>query len=245
MIENNGNLFKKKENMSMKSDWLPRNHEALYDKAKQTEEYITDSTNRTRLGFSSDSPQGKWLDTVFLPAFIAFITAFELWRNSSTRTPVISAALYETQRRFSSAFRLLYTGFLKKNPIVTGADLVAMGLPERNSRRQTPQHAPTGIPESEVRLPSPGVVVIHFRNSGAVSKSKPAGVHGAEIVWAVLEFPPTDWAELTQSSFCTSSPVTLVFGGDKRGKCLYFAFRWENTRGDKGNWSAIKMAIIP
>jgi hypothetical protein len=36
-----------------------------------------------------------------------------------------------------------------------------------------------------------------------------------------------------------------VFENDQRGKTVYFALRWENTRGEKGPWSAIQIAIIP
>lgn len=229
----------------MKSDWLPRNHEALYDKAKQTATYIRASENCERMGFSPDSRQGKWFETVFMPAFVVFISVFEVWQNAATRTSVATAALREAQKVFSGIFRKLYMGFLKNNPLVSDTDRIAMGLPEGAPDKRTPPPIPDGIPESEVRLPAPGVIAIHFRNAGATDKAKPAGVHGAEIVWAVLETPPTDWAELTRSEFSTNSPLTLVFSGEKRGKHLYFALRWRNTRGERGNWSAIQMAIIP
>lgn len=231
--------------MQGSGDWLPSNHEALYDKAKQTKEYLIEGNNRTRLGFAPDSPQGQWLDTVFLPAFLAFILAFEAWRNVGTRTQIISTTLYDTQKMFAGVYRLLYAGFLKKNPIVTDVDLVAMGLPERGRKRRTPMHPPTTVPTAGVHLPSPGVVEIHFRDSGAGGKAKPAGIHGAEIVWAILETIPVDWTELIHSSFDTNTPLTLTFDGDKRGKHLYFALRWENTRGEKGHWSAIQSVVIP
>jgi hypothetical protein len=32
---------------------------------------------------------------------------------------------------------------------------------------------------------------------------------------------------------------------EDRGKKLYFALRWENTRGEKGPWSEIHSTIIP
>jgi hypothetical protein len=50
---------------------------------------------------------------------------------------------------------------------------------------------------------------------------------------------------LTHSAFDTRSPLKLQFENDLRGKTLYFAMRWENTRGEKGPWSPIMSVIIP
>jgi hypothetical protein len=43
----------------------------------------------------------------------------------------------------------------------------------------------------------------------------------------------------------TRTPFTLEFSGHERGKTVYFALRWENTRGEKGHWSPIQNAIVP
>jgi hypothetical protein len=51
--------------------------------------------------------------------------------------------------------------------------------------------------------------------------------------------------DLTNSSFDTHTPLTLEFADEDRGKVLYFALRWENTRGEKGPFGAIMNAIIP
>jgi hypothetical protein len=89
------------------------------------------------------------------------------------------------------------------------------------------------------------VVEIHFRDADSDRKAKPAGVHGVEVAWAVLDATPENWEELTHSSFDTHTPLVLSFERDQRGKTLYFALRWENTTGEKGHWSDIQSAIIP
>jgi hypothetical protein len=66
-----------------------------------------------------------------------------------------------------------------------------------------------------------------------------------EIAWALSDTPVTRWNELTHSNVDTNSPFTLVFENDQCGKTIYFAIRWENTRGEKGPWSEITSAIIP
>jgi hypothetical protein len=189
--------------------------------------------------------QGEWLDTVFEPAYTDFTDAFTAWLPEGTRTKALTATLDDKQKAFVEVYRKLYTAFLKDSPFVSNTDLVLMGLPERRSGGGTPAPVPTTVPEAEVRLPSPAVVEIHFRDSGADKKAKPAGVHGAEILWSLLDEPPASWTELKHSSFDTHTPFSLTFDGTERGKRLYFAMRWENTRGEKGPWSEIQIAVVP
>jgi hypothetical protein len=61
----------------------------------------------------------------------------------------------------------------------------------------------------------------------------------------ISDVPMVDANELVHSVFDTRTPFTLEFGGHERGKTVYFALRWENTRGQKGHWSPIQSAIIP
>jgi hypothetical protein len=142
-------------------------------------------------------------------------------------------------------YRQLYTGYLKGNPLVTDEDLVSMGLPKHSSGGKTPPPPPTSVIEATADTSKIGIVGINFRDKNEKGTAKPKGVHGAEIAWAILEVPPTDWSNLVHSSFDTRTPAQLVFSGAERGKTLYFALRWENTKGDKGPWSEIYNAIIP
>jgi hypothetical protein len=77
------------------------------------------------------------------------------------------------------------------------------------------------------------------------SKSKPADQHGVEIASLLSDIPPAEIEELTRSSFDTHTPMILTFRESERGKKLWFAARWENTRGEKGPWSEIFSVIVP
>ncbi|MDR1553335.1 MAG: hypothetical protein LBS69_07730 [Prevotellaceae bacterium] len=173
-----------------------------------------------------------------------FDAALETAENPSTRTKVTIQAKNDARHAAESKTRTLLKAYVTYNPAVTDPDRDAMGLPIHKTTR-TPVPVPHTVPEAEVRLPSPAVVEIHFRDSESEHKSKPEGVHGAEIAWAILDTPPVDWKQLIRSSFDTHTPLRLTFEGTERGKTLYFALRWENTRGDKGPWSEIVSAIIP
>jgi hypothetical protein len=89
------------------------------------------------------------------------------------------------------------------------------------------------------------MVKINYRDMNERGTAKPKGVHGVEIAWEILDTPPVNWEQLTHSAFDTRTPAQLVFHGEQRGRTLYFALRWENTRGEKGPWSEIYGTIIP
>jgi hypothetical protein len=188
-----------------------------------------------------------WISNTLLPAYNLFKTSFDAWKNPAERTKLRIAALQDAEDTFKLQYRHLYVGILKENPLVTNVDLTAMGLPERSDGERHDAVIPKTSPVATVKLPGPGIIEIHFRDGSVdnASHAKPYLVHGAEIRWIVSDTPPLNWEELIHSSFDTASPFRLTFDGDQRGRRIYFALRWENTRGEKGPWSEIQDAIIP
>lgn len=191
----------------------------------------------------------KWnVPKTELNALTALVTAFsdalDIVKNPVTRTKVAVQVKNDARKAVKSKVRLFLKAYITYNPAVSDADRDAMELPIHKSGR-TPVPVIHSVPFAEVVLPSQAVVEIHFRDSESAKKAKPAGAHGVEIAWAILDVPPTDWKELSHSSFDTRTPYRLTFDGSERGKTVYFALRWENTRGEKGPWSAIESAIIP
>jgi hypothetical protein len=70
-------------------------------------------------------------------------------------------------------------------------------------------------------------------------------VHGAEILYEIRDDAPALAEDLRHSSFATKTRMVYTFTEAERGKKVYFAARWENTRGEKGPWSDVVSAIIP
>jgi hypothetical protein len=231
--------------MSSTVDWLPLNHEALYQKANQTNDYLKDATVSARMGFVSGSPQSTWKSDVFNPLLAAFKAAYEAWQNTATRSPDKAVALADAEAAFKPVYREFYTGFFKSSPLVTDVDLLEMGFPIRHTGGNKPAPTPLSLPEVFISLPAPAVIELAFRDSDSNRRAKPPGVHGLEIAYALLPQPPADWSALTHSDFDTQTPFRITFTGDDRGKTVYFATRWENTRGEKGPWTDIQSAIVP
>jgi hypothetical protein len=186
-----------------------------------------------------------WIDNEFQPKFTAFSAAVDDWRDDAERTKVKMIRLKDSEAAFIPVYRTLYNGFLKRNPLVSDADLAAMGLPNRYRGSYAPVGIPSTYPEVEVDSSVLRRLTLHFHDWGSIHKAKPAGVHGARICWAILDAPPRDADDLLQSSFATHSPFMLEFHEPQRGNTLYFVLCWENTRGEKGMWGEIGHAIIP
>jgi hypothetical protein len=173
-----------------------------------------------------------------------FDTALKVAETPATRTAVTVQAKNDARKAAESKTRVIVKGYVTYNPLVTDPDRDAMGLPiHKTTRTSVPD--PHTFPTLEIRLPAPAVVECLFHDAESASKAKPPGVHGAEFGWAILEAPPEGWKALVHSSFHTHSPLRLTFEGPDRGKTLYLAARWENTRGAKGPWCEIVSVIIP
>jgi hypothetical protein len=199
----------------------------------------TASNNRSIWGLDS-----VWLDNMLLPLKANWEAAWAAYENPATRTPSITFAKNEQRKAYEKLLRLLVKN-LQSNTHVTPDELRSMGI-VIPSPFKTPAPVADLAPDMDVDTSVIGRLSIHFFEKGnRHKKSKPAGQHGAEIRWSFRDTPPTRWDELMHSEIDTNSPFTLQFENDQRGKTVYFALRWENTRGKKGPWSEIQSAIIP
>lgn len=164
--------------------------------------------------------------------------------NPATRTSVSVQAKNDSRKAYESALRTLIKSNVTYNQLVTDADRVAMSLPI-HSTVHTPTPVPATYPEVEIDSSVIRRLGIHFKDNGKERKAKPAGVHGAEIKWAILSAPPASVGELVNSTFDTHTPCILEFEENQRGATVYICLRWENTRGEKGPYGEIVSAIVP
>jgi hypothetical protein len=185
----------------------------------------------------------SWYMNQLIPAKQAWETAWANYQDPAQRTKVITFIKNKTRKAYEKLLRLLVQ-MLESNPLITDDDRRAMGIVIRDTSR-TPVKPPKNYPEFIIDTSIIRCLVIFFWDLGSKSKAKPHGVHGAEIRWAILDKPPLSVDELVHSGFDTRSPFELTFNESDRGKMVYFCLRWENTRGEKGPWSEIVMAIIP
>jgi hypothetical protein len=163
--------------------------------------------------------------------------------DSPDKTAVIVAEKNVARKTLEGIIRTL-AGFRLKNPVITDAERIAMGLHIHDTTPSTifPPHT---RPEIDIDVVDFRRLKVIFHDMGSDSKAKPYGVNGAVIVYAVLDTPPADVSALTRNVLATRTPHTLEFTEEERGKTVYVAICWQNEKGERGPWSEIENAIVP
>jgi hypothetical protein len=163
--------------------------------------------------------------------------------DSPAKNSIIVAEKNAARKTLVTMIRAL-ADFRLRNPIITDAQRIALGLHVRDTTPTTID-VPKNRPELNIDVLDVRRLKVVFHDMGSDSKAKPYGVNGAVIVYAVLDTPPADITLLTRSVLATRTPHTLEFTEEERGKTVYVAICWQNEKGQRGPWSEIESAIIP
>ncbi|MDR1169848.1 MAG: hypothetical protein LBK97_03335 [Prevotellaceae bacterium] len=206
----------------------------------EEQEIITAMTEKNLTQWSVDQ---EWYNSRVKPAKTEWVAAWAAYLNPVQRTQLITFVKNDKRKTYEKALRILVQ-MHKSNPRISDDARRAMGIMMRDTTR-TLTKSPTSYPQFIIDTSIIRCLIIMFWNLGSKSKAKPRGVRGAEICWAILDKPPVSVDELTHSDFDTRSPFELFFDESERGKTVYFCLRWESSRGEKGPWSEIVMAVIP
>ncbi|MDR1171363.1 MAG: hypothetical protein LBL24_02800 [Bacteroidales bacterium] len=220
-------------------DFLPKNDRNLLQWVVNFLTYLMTATAMMRFHF----PQAVYDRLVMLRD--EFAQKLDVAENPATRTRLSIQAKNTARKVLTADVRLSVKEYLAYNHEVTDEDRDGLGIPVHKTTR-TPSPVAKEAPEADTDTSVIGRITIGFFEKGnRHKKAKPEGQHCVEIAWVLSDTPVTRWDGLIHSSVDTNSPFTLVFENDQRGKTVYFALRWENTRGEKGPWGEIYNAIIP
>jgi phosphoribosylformylglycinamidine (FGAM) synthase PurS component len=221
--------------MAGNSDYIPRQDVAFLEFAKT----LLACAHVHFEQFGVPDPQGEM---VLLGIYETKLEAAQ----DPNRGKVDVLAKNESRDALEKAVRAYCKAYLLYNPKVTDEDRERMGLPVYSGGHH-PVPVPDSVPVLTVKLKNPREIPIYYHDSMLGKRGKPAGVHGIEIRWAILDHFPSDIeAELTKSAFDTRSPCVLKFAEYERGKRVYMCGRWEISReGQKGSDGEITEAVIP
>ncbi|MDR0982945.1 MAG: hypothetical protein LBM07_06895, partial [Culturomica sp.] len=171
--------------------------------------------------------------------------AYSVVENPTTKTSVAVQAKNSARNEYEKQLRILLKSYITYNPKVSDEDKMAMGLPLHKTTR-TPVPVPDTVPDvTEIDRNMIRCITLSFRDSGSDHRAKPAGVQGAVVKWIVSDTPPTSIKVFTNSLLDTKSPITLEFEEEQRGKVVYFALAWQNTKGEMGHFGEIQSSIVP
>ena len=226
--------------METNKNWMAGTRAGLFNQSEQTMSVFIPGLDN--YGYSEKNLE--CIQNEIMPSYHDYCTKYEAWMDEKSRTKTITEMLIKAEAEWKTNYRLLYR-MIKPNLEISDEDLSQMQLPSRKRDKPTPVPVPSTIPIAKIELVSPGAIIVHFQDRDAIGKGKPAGVHGAEIKWALLEQAPNSYKELVNSAFDTRTPFELSFDKEDKGKRCFFSIRWENTRGEKGKWSDIYETVVP
>ena len=219
---------------------IPKSNGELHSLGKKVSNVLSaDLCKYGIIGTTAD-----WYNNEYLPPWNNFNNDYLAWEDPSTRLPVYVISLKNSKASYIPKLRQL-NRMVRNNTGISDEDLYALGFPPRSTNKPTPAPIPSTFPEAHIEPVGKGVINVHFRDQGASNKAKPAGVHGVEIKWGIMADKPATDDDLPNSTFDTKTPYQFVFKESQRGKRLFLTLRWENTRGEKGNWSDIYETYIP
>ena len=222
----------------MNRNYIPRN-DAAFDKFfKYITQYVAQKSN------------GELHEWGHIPQVdrIALEQVYTVWHSAYALTfqPHIKSVGDEKNRQRKAAekaVRHFVNRFLRYEP-VTDVDRTNMGIPNHDNIR-TPSTTVLQMVAFEIDPEKIRVLKARLRVRGSESAAKPKGYHGADIRYDVFGSPPASVHDLHRSDFATRPIHRFIFDEADRGKRAYFAMRWQNGSGIRGEWSEIVSAIIP
>jgi hypothetical protein len=171
-----------------------------------------------------------------------WVATYAAAEDPATRTKLTVKAKQLARKAYEAALREFVRSYLAYNPAVSDVDREDLEIPVHKTTH-TPAPKADKAPYATAIANGPRQVRFDF-GAEEGSMAKPEGQHGAEIASAISETKP-NLHQLIRSNFDTHSPLILTFEDEERGKTLWYAARWENTRGEKGPWGEIQSVIIP
>ena len=182
--------------------------------------------------------------TALKAAQARWTAAFEKASNKQNRTAADVITKKEAGDDFTREIRNTVQQWLVRNPKVTDADRVRMGINVR-STTHTPVPAPSTYPMGSVDFSRRLQHTISFyEQASAHSNAKPDGVTGCEIYLKVDGEAPKNVEEMNFQGTCSASPFVMKFDSAKAGKIAWYWLRWVNRKGEPGPWSMVVSAMI-
>lgn len=228
--------------MTRRIDFIPRREADFFAWQKPIIPYIQSHANAWNIPSQSGAQGTSPIDALVILRD-AYEARYLMATDPATRTAATVIAKNESMSEYQSGIRTFLKSYITYNAAVTDEDRRNMGLPIHKKGR-TMMAAPTTVPECKVGIPSPGILEIRFYAPDVYGRKKPDGVHGCELKWIFSDTVVSNWSQLTNAEFITHTPFRLSFDGDQRGRRIWFALRWENTRGVKGPWSEIFDTVV-
>jgi hypothetical protein len=182
-------------------------------------------------------------------------------QDEAERTHVITVQVQEAFKALTAKMRFFRDRFFKIPPL-TQADWASLGFREKDTH-PTPVPAPEGTPAAALSYSgSLHALTAHLGPMAGTQELDPRSEYGYAVYVGImpqggatleeaasenhyLMAPPVDGKGLTHYRFTRRRKEKLSFDARESGKTAYVCVRYENGKGEAGDWGPVVSAVIP
>jgi hypothetical protein len=194
-------------------------------------------TSLERFGF----PEERY--KVLVKLLDVFTRKMKRATSPGTRTSVAIHNKDEAREILKKEIRQAVKEYLAHNHRLSRPDRIELGLPVYDEK-PSPAPAIHSYPMVSVDIHQTQRHTLKVHDSETKRMRRPTYASGFEIWRKVGGTAPVADSEWELVELALHSPHVLDYPMRERGQWVYYRFRWVNTRGEKGPWSADRTAII-
>ncbi|MDR1325553.1 MAG: hypothetical protein LBK00_05905 [Treponema sp.] len=182
-------------------------------------------------------------------------------QNDAERTHVITVECQEAFKALTAKMRFFRDRYFKVPPLSEG-DWAALGFRQKDTR-PSPSPAPDGVPSASLSYTGgPHAMTLHLGPLAGTLELDPESDYGYAVYVGImppggatleqaasdkhyLMKVPADGKSLQHYRFTRRGKEKLIFDAEDAGKTVYVCCRYENQKGEAGQWGPVASAIIP
>jgi hypothetical protein len=182
-------------------------------------------------------------------------------QDESERTHVITVECQGAFKALNEKMRFFRDRFFKIPPLSEG-DWAALGFRQKDPHPSVVP-PPEGVPAATLSYPGgPHAMTVHLGPMAGTQELNPESDYGYAIYAGImppggatleeaasdkhyLMKPPADGKGLGHLRFTRRRKEKIVFDAEDAGKTVYVCCRYENRKGQEGQWGPVVSSIIP
>ncbi|MDR2632903.1 MAG: hypothetical protein LBC51_04680 [Treponema sp.] len=238
----------------MSTDWLPGPRTGILAMCQNWILYLTD-VRRTAWGI----PDAEFAELGTLCSTAQ--TLLQKARDDAERTHVVTVECQEAFKALAAKMRFFRDRYFKMPPLSEG-DWAALGFRRKDSH-PSPIPAPDGVPAASLSYPGgPHALTVHLGPLAGTQELAPESDYGYAVYVGVmppggatleqaasdkhyLMKVPADGKGLQHYRFTRRRNEKLLSDAEDAGKTVYVCCRYENRKGEAGQWGPVVSAVIP
>jgi hypothetical protein len=182
-------------------------------------------------------------------------------KDEAERTHVITVQCQAAFTALCAKMRFFRDRYFKIPPLTEG-DWAALGFRPRDTH-PTPTPPPDGVPAVSLSYPGgPHVLLAHLGPMAGTTELEPASDYGYAVYVGImppggatleqaasekhyLMKAPADGRGLQHYRFTRRRKEKILFDAEDGGRTAWVCCRYENQKGETGQWGPVVSAIIP